>query len=196
MKAGTCFRSFAGYRPQKPLLFSDRKMLIYSNPDITRYSYIIQASLYGVTSYLAYKIAFTSASMGWFSWLFQGSLLFGGYTVSKIIYEFSSKTALKVYLRADGKTIEVHSALISGAVRMSEAEVIAIGDITTGNSEDIENLLFLKHFGVPQYITTKKNHLFYVMPGGNIPDGGLLRAVLTGSEIDLSESDKIDVIDV
>lgn len=186
------FRTFARYRPPHPIPFSSGRYLLYSHPKVQTYAYWGQAAAYSSTAFFGTKVLLLSAGMGWISWLLQTGLFAGSFSIASKLREVFKHTALKVYLKSDGQTLEIQTGLLSHLRKTTE---VPISDITE-DSEDDERLKVMTQFGGFQAISTRRGETFLLWPNGIVADVKLLKKVIEGCELDLKDSDKVDIIDV
>ena len=190
-------RAFASYRPPKPIPFSSGRYLLYSHPKVQNYSYVGQALLYSSTAFFGTKVLLLGAEMGWLSWLFQSGVFLGSFSMAAKLREASRHTgrryaALKVHLKSDGKTLEIQTGLLTDLRKVTE---VLIADIKP-NSEEDERLKVMTKLGGFHAISTRRGETYLLWPNGFNPDLELLKKVTEGFELDLHDSDKVDIIDI
>ena len=186
------FRTFARYRPTHPIPFSSGRFLLYSHPKVQSYAYWSQGAAYGSTAFFGSKVLLLSSGMGWLSWLLQSGLFLGSFSLAGKLREVSRHTALKVYLKSDGQTLEIQTGLLTDLRKTTE---VPISDIFQDPDED-ERLKIMTKFGGFVAFSTRRGETFLLWPNGIVPDQELLKKVTEGCELDLKESDKADIIDV
>jgi len=186
------FRTFARYRPPHPIPFSSGRYLLYSHPKVQSYVHWGQTAAYGSTVFFGMRLLLRGASMGWISWLLQTGLFVGSYSMTTKLREVSKHTALKVYLKSDGQTLEIQTGLLTQLCKTTE---VPISDITEDQEGD-ERLKAMTMYGGFQAISTRRGDTFLLWPNGTVADMELLKKIIEGCELDLKESDKVDIIDV
>ena len=178
------FRKFS-YKPLNPIEFIDKKALIVENSNIYLLGRGISTILAGIPILLGARIFNNHKSMGWFNLLFSSAGFVGFSYLTSMWFKVVPLVANKIYLLDDGKNIKV----VTYGLLKKEID-IKISDIINPE-ENFHTKLKIQHFG-SWLIETTKGETIYILSDSNSFHTDVLKEILKGQDIEISEKEKID----
>lgn len=175
-------RSFS-FKPTTPLIFKDKKTLIVKNDNLETLKKYFVTGFIGVPGLMLYRLLAHHASMGWFNFLFSLGTFAGTSAISKAWFNTMSSLVTNISLMDDGKTIEINTFSIG-----TKTNTVKIKDIINPE-ENLGTKIRMQYFNT-WVIETNKGEVYHIIPNSDAYEKEVLKAILKGEEIEVSESAK------
>ena len=180
-------RAFATYIPAKPLVFEKGRMRLYKNNALWAVHWIMQGPLYCSTAYFATQAFYAPVESEWTPFLTHSFTGFMSFWISTLIFRCSRKFVTELYLKSDGKTLEIYNATFF-PFRKKTVNVI---DIVKNPKERRKRPNH--NFWIHPIFTYNKMKFLVQEPGSTVTDQDMLFSLIKGNDVKIDIDKKAKV---
>lgn len=178
------------HTPSQRIQFENGRYRLLENREFTSMAGATATGLLGASIYLAYRIIRYHAGMSWLSLSTQSVLFLGLALGTQQLLSVNQMVVKEIFLLEDGKQVEI---VTSGLLMKNRVKRIRVKEILSPE-EHLETKLSMLQ--LQAWVVRTHKEMFLIPPTVTILDGELAQAVLRGEEINLSEQEDIEVIDI
>ena len=177
-------RAFS-FKPSSKINFIENKALLVENDKLIRIHKYVLFGFISVPSLMLYRLIVNYSSMGWINFILSSGVFIGLGSITKSYLRILPHLVRSLHLKDDGKQLEITTFGLK-----SQPYTINISDILNPE-ESLQTKMKIQYYSA-WIIDTKQGETFYIMPDTASFHTDVLKEILRGQEIDVSEEIKKD----
>lgn len=178
------------YTPKQEIQFEGGRYKLLENHMLASMATNIARGLLGGSLYVGYRLLRYYAGMSWLSLTLHSGLLLGLAGGVHQLLTVNRLIVREVYLLDDGKELDIVIGKLTGKRRV---ERVKIKDILHYDDHLDTKVAMVR---MNAWVLRTYKDMYLISPSSNVIDGEVTQAALRGQEIDVSQKEEAEVIDI